>query len=303
MIRRQLAILPALAALTAALGGALGLFPGEGEAVAGPPAALRVMSFNLRYGTADDGPNAWPLRRELVKQTIGDFGPTVLCVQEALRFQLDELREAFPQLDEVGVGRDDGVEAGEYSAILYDRRRLERLSSGTFWLSDTPEVVASTSWGNQITRIVTWARFRDLESDRAFYVFNTHWDHQSQNSRERSAELMLERIASRDGGDPVIVTGDFNAGEDNPAFRRLVAGAGVAGVTGDALELRETFRALHPDATDVGTFNGFHGDRSGDKIDAILVTPEWEVVEAAIDRAHDGDRYPSDHFPVTAVLR
>lgn len=298
MIRRQLAVLAALAALTAALGAAIGLFPGEGEAVAvtGPPAALRVMSFNLRYGTADDGPNAWPLRRELVKRTIGDFDPTILDVQEALRFQLDELREAFPHLGEVGVGRDDGAEAGEYSAILYDRRRLERLSSGTFWLSDTPEVVASTSWGNQITRIVTWARFRDRESDRTFYLFNTHWDHQSQNSRERSAELMVERIANREGGDPAIVTGDFNAGEDNAAFRRLAAGSD------DALQLRETFRALHPGATDVGTFNGFEGDRSGDKIDAILVTPEWEIVEADIDRAHDGERYPSDHFPVTAVV-
>jgi len=265
-------------------------------------APLRVMSFNLRYGTANDGENAWSLRRDLVMRTIRDFDPTVLDVQEALRFQLDEIRETFPRLGEIGVGREDGVQAGEYSAILYDRRRLERLDSGTFWLSDTPDVVASTSWGNRITRIVTWARFRNRMvgqtegAGTTFYVFNTHWDHESQPSRERSAELILERIGSRDGDDPVVVTGDFNAGEHNPAFERLVAAEGAAA------DLRDTFRLLHSDAEDIGTFNGFTGDRTGEKIDAILVSPEWRVLEAAIDRTHDGDRYPSDHFPVTAVV-
>ena len=264
---------------------------------AAEPPPVRVMSFNLRYGTADDGDNAWPHRRDLVMRTIGDFNPTLLDVQEALRFQLDELHAEFPHLAEIGIGRDDGAEAGEYSAILYDLERLERLDSGTFWLSDTPEVVASTSWGNRITRIVTWTRLRDRAGGDTFYVFNTHWDHESQPSRERSAELILQRIADRAGGGPVILTGDFNAGEDNPAFARL-----VAAYAGAADHLRDTFRALHPDAEDVGTFNGFTGERSGEKIDAILVSGEWRVLEAGIDRAHDGGRYPSDHFPVTAVV-
>lgn len=275
---------------------------------------IRVMSFNLRYGTADDGDDAWPHRRDLVMRTIRDFDPTLLDVQEALRFQLDELHAEFPHLAEIGVGRDDGAEAGEYSAILYDRNRLEPLDSGTFWLSDTPDVVASTSWGNRITRIVTWARFRDRadggngsgnggESGGAtFYVFNTHWDHESQPSRERSAELILRRIADRAGGGPVIVTGDFNAGEDNAAFARLIGADAGAADAGAADHLRDTFRMLHPDAEDVGTFNGFTGERNGEKIDAILVSGEWRVLEAGIDRAHDGERYPSDHFPVTAVV-
>lgn len=259
-------------------------------------AALRVMSFNVRYGTADDGDDSWPLRRDLVMRTIADFGPTVLGVQEALRFQLDEIADAFPGFGEVGVGRDDGAEAGEYAAILYDTGRLELLDSGTFWLSDTPEVVASTSWGNGITRIVTWARFRDMEGaddGATFYVFNAHWDHESQPSRLRSAGLMLERIAGRDPLDPVLVTGDFNAGESNAAFRALL----------DGDDLRDTFRALHPEATATGTFNGFTGERSGDKIDAVLVSPDWMVTEATIVRSNDDGRYPSDHFPVTAVVR
>lgn len=255
--------------------------------------ALRVMTYNVRYGTADDGPDAWERRRELALRVISNNRPDVIGVQEALRFQLDEIARAFPRLSEVGVGRDDGDEAGEYSAILYDEDRLELLDSDTFWLSDTPEIVASTSWGNRIPRIVTWARFRDRRTNLTFYVFNTHWDHESQPSRERSAALLLERIAAREhAGEPVLVTGDFNAGESNPAFLALLDGG-----------LTDTFRALHPDAADAGTFHGFEGDRSGEKIDAVLASPGWRVREAWIVTLRDGDRYPSDHFPLMAVVR
>ncbi len=254
--------------------------------------SLRVMTYNVRYGTADDGTDAWEHRRELALRVISSNEPDVIGVQEALRFQLEEIAAAFPRLGEVGVGRDDGAEAGEYSAILYEKDRLELLGSDTFWLSDSPEVVASTSWGNRIPRIVTWARFRDRRTNRTFYVFNTHWDHESQASREQSAELLLERIAAREHPDePVLVTGDFNAGESNPAFAALLDGG-----------LADTFRALHPDATDVGTFHGFEGDRSGEKIDAVLASPGWRVREAWIVALREDGRYPSDHFPVMAVV-
>ena len=254
--------------------------------------ALRVMTYNVRYGTAADGPDAWEHRRELALRVIANHRPDVIGLQESLRFQLDEIAAEFPRLAEVGVGRDDGVAAGEYSAVLYDESRLELLGSDTFWLSDTPGTVASTSWGNRIPRIVTWARFRDRRTNRTFYVFNTHWDHESQPSRERSADLLLERIASREHPDEsVLVTGDFNAGESNPAFTALLEGG-----------LNDTFRTLHPDARDVGTFHGFEGDRSGEKIDAVLASPGWRVLEAWIVTLHDGSRYPSDHFPVMAVV-
>lgn len=271
------------------IGAACASAPTGGDGSGG---ALRVMTYNVRYGTADDGPDAWEQRRELALRVISDNRPDVIGVQEALRFQLDEIAAALPWLGEVGVGRDDGAEPGEYSAILYDEDRLELLGSDTFWLSDTPGVVASTSWGNRIPRIVTWARFRDLWTNRTFYVFNTHWDHASQPSRERSAALLLERVAAREHPDePVLVTGDFNAGESNPAFTALLAGG-----------LTDTFRALHPDAAHVGTFHGFEGDRSGDKIDAVLASPGWRVREAWIVTDHADGRYPSDHFPVIAVL-
>lgn len=258
----------------------------------GSDPSLRVMTYNVRYGTADDRADAWERRRELALRVISSNRPDVVGVQEALRFQLDEIAASFPRLGEVGVGRDDGGEAGEYAAILFDEDRLELLGSATFWLSDTPEVVASTSWGNRIPRIVTWARFRDRRTNRTFYAFNTHWDHESQPSRERSAALLLARIAAREHpDDPVLVTGDFNAGESNAAFTALLEG-----------RLNDTFRALHPDASGVGTFHGFEGDRSGEKIDAVLASPGWRVREAWIVTLREGNRYPSDHFPVMAVV-
>ena len=271
-----------------------------GAACAGAPRAsipvaepVRVMTFNIRYGTADDGAHAWPLRRDLVFGVIAAQRPTVLGVQEALRFQLDEIAAALPAFGEIGVGRDDGAEGGEYSAILFDRARLEALGQGTFWLSDTPDVPGSKSWGNHFPRVVTWAHFRDHITGAAFYVYNTHWDHESQASRERSAVLLLERIAARAAPDPVLLMGDFNAGPDNPAFRALLEGG--------AVRLSDTFRTVHPTG-EVGTYHAFQGDRSGARIDAILASPEWQVLDAAIITFSDGNRYPSDHFPATATL-
>lgn len=263
-------------------------------------APLRVMTFNIRYGTAQDGNDSWQNRRPLAIRTIRDYDPALLGLQEALRFQLDEIEAALPQFAEVGVGRDDGLQAGEYSAILYDRRRLDLLDSGTFWLSDTPEVPGSKSWGNNITRIVTWARFRDRSIGRTFYHYNTHWDHESQPARERSATLTLDRIVARGApGDPVLLTADFNSGEDNPAFLALLRAHGTGP---GAVQLRDSFRALHPNEAVTATYHGFKGETPGAKIDAILATPEWSVLESAIDKFNESGRYPSDHYPVTATV-
>lgn len=275
--------------------------PLASPALPAPQAAgsLKVMSFNIRYGTARDGDNAWELRRSVLLETIEAFGADVLGVQEALHFQLEELVAAMPRYRRIGVGRTDGVEAGEYAAILIDRSRLEVLEQGTFWFSDTPEVPGSTSWGNDIPRICTWARLRDRASGRPFYVYNVHWDHRSQPSRERSGELLIRSIARRAyGEDPVIVTGDFNAGETNAAFQRLLEAPEAPGAT----VLLDTFRSLHPAARDVGTFNGFEGTTTGDKIDAVLASGDWEVLAAEIIRDRRRGRYPSDHFPVTATV-
>ena len=257
---------------------------------------VRVLSFNIRYGTALDGMDAWPYRKELVYDVIRRQDSDFVGLQEALRFQIDAIRESVPGYDEVGVGRDDGRQAGEYSAILYKSDRWRAVDSGTLWLSDTPDDPGSMTWGNEITRIVTWARFVEEESGRAVQVFNTHFDHISQPSRVKSAELLASRIASREPADPVIVTGDFNAGEGNPAILYLKNTANESPV------LVDTFRALHPDADAVGTGGGFEGRRDGPKIDYVFAEPDARVREAGIIRDSRNGRYPSDHFPVYAEI-
>ena len=264
------------------------------------------MTFNIRYGTANDGVNSWPNRSALVIDVVRDRSPDILGLQEALRFQLDEMRTALPHYGEIGVGRDDGREAGEYAAILYRSDRFEMEESGTFWLSDTPRIPGSKSWGNRITRICTWARLASIETSERFYVFNLHLDHESQSSRERSVELLARRITEHADNDPVVVLGDFNAGEDNPAIRFLLGelAATDAGWSYPSPHLRDTYRTRYPTAgEDVGTFNAFRGESSGEQIDWILVSEHWDVLEAAIVRTHYDGRYPSDHFPVTALIR
>ena len=252
---------------------------------------LTVMSFNIRYGTANDGENHWLKRRDQLFALLREQRADIVGLQEALHGQIDEILHAVPGYAYVGVGRSDGRTAGEYAAILYRTARFQPRRSDTFWFSDTPGVVKSTSWGNQIERICTWAYFEDREGP-AFYVYNVHLDHQSQPSRERSAALLLEQVGARDPKAPAIVTGDFNAGEHNPAAVAMLA------------VFRDSFRVAHPDATEAGTFNGFNlGQTSGDKIDFVFVEPGTEVLDAAIVRTSRDGRYPSDHFPVTARIR
>jgi endonuclease/exonuclease/phosphatase family metal-dependent hydrolase len=264
------------------------------QAPAPQPAAaapLTVMSFNIRYGTANDGDNHWLKRREQLFALLREQQADVVGLQEALHGQIEEILTAVPGYDYVGVGRSDGRQAGEYAAILYRTARLEARRSDTFWFSDTPGVVKSTSWGNQIERICTWAYFEDREGP-AFYLYNVHLDHLSQPSRERSAALLLERIRARDPKAPMVVTGDFNAGETNPAAQAMLTA------------FKDSFRILHPDAREVGTFNGFtYGQTGGEKIDFVFVEPGAEVLTAEIVRSSSDGRYPSDHFPVTARVR
>jgi endonuclease/exonuclease/phosphatase family metal-dependent hydrolase len=252
---------------------------------------LNVMSFNIRYGTANDGPDRWELRREQLFQLLRDQMPDVIGLQEALHFQIDEILAALPEYRMVGVGRSDGRQGGEYAAILYRATRLTVRQTSTFWFSDTPEIVKSNTWGAALERICTWALFDD-QLGTPFYVFNLHLDHISQPAREKSGALLLDRIAARSPKLPVVVTGDFNTGESNPVTREV------------AKVLRDTFRVVHPNATEVGTANQFKlGTTMGEKIDYIFVEPGTEVISADIVRTSVLGRYPSDHFPVVARIR
>ncbi len=267
---------------------------------------VRVMSFNIRYGSANDGQNSWPHRRKLVFDLIRRHDCDVVGLQEALGYQIREIMEAVPGYDLIGVAREDGKDEGEYSCILYRKDRFEAAKSGTFWFSDTPEVPGSRHWGNVCVRICSWARLVEKETGRAFYAYNLHLDHVSQPSREKSAILLAQRIAARPHSDPFVVTGDFNAAEQNPVIRYLKGEAPLKEQWGASREcpvpMVDTFRALHPDAARVGTFNGFDGKRDGGKIDFVLAQASTEVREAAILYDNADGRYPSDHFPILAVL-
>ena len=267
---------------------------------------LQVMSFNIRYGSANDGINHWKNRKEMVCDVIRKHPSDVVGLQEALRFQIDVIREALPVYGEIGVAREDGNNEGEYSSVLYRTERFGVGESGTFWLSDTPEVAGSNTWGNACVRICSWARLIETKTGRGFYVFNLHLDHISQSSREKSAVLLSERIKNRRYKEPFVVTGDFNAGEDNPVIAYLKGEIAVEGPDGSKMKtpvpMIDTFRVLHPDEEDVGTFNGFKGNRQGDKIDYVFVPPGTKVLDAEILYDDVDGRYPSDHYPVISTF-
>jgi endonuclease/exonuclease/phosphatase family metal-dependent hydrolase len=249
---------------------------------------LVVMSFNVRYGTATDGLDAWPLRSSALVARIREAAPDVLGVQEALDFQVEFLERALPTHVRLGQGREGGAR-GEHSALFVHRSRFDVLEHRDFWLSETPELVASVGWDAALTRMCTWARLRERVSGREFSVWNTHFDHRGPLARERSAQLIAARLAQRGGAH--IVLGDLNAGEDEPPLGALRA-AGLV----------DAFRALHPDVQQVGTFHDFRGGLDGARIDFVLATDDFMPLAASILSAPAANgRWPSDHHPVVAV--
>lgn len=259
---------------------------------------LRVMSFNVRYNNPNDGENAWPHRKERVASMVRLYDADLVGVQEALKEMLDELAGLLPGYAWVGVGRADGREEGEYSAIYYREDRLELLDHDTFWLSETPDTPGSKSWDAAIERIVTWAHFRDRRTGETFYHFNTHFDHVGEQARAESARLILRRIRERAGGAPVVLTGDFNTLPDSDPYRILTEpGEAPGGTLRDAIDA-----SRHGHHGPTSTWNGFSAIEPGRRIDFIFVNGPIDVRQHAIlDDSWDG-RFPSDHLPVLAEI-
>ena len=268
---------------------------------------LRLMSFNVRYENDEDlGLRSWRKRVIGAVRMIRREKPDIIGVQEALHGQAADLWASLPDYEFSGVGRDDGRSAGEYSGIFFHRDRFkpDPTDSGTFWLSDTPEQPGSMTWGNKIPRVAAWLRLVDLATGRGFYVFNTHWDHQNQPSRERAALLIAERIDARKHADePVALIGDFNSVESNPGRiyltgqRVSVAGSEKAWPHG----LLDTYQFLYPTQKSRRTLHFWANSREGMlKVDHILVSRGATIKQAEIISADEP--MVSDHFPVTAQV-
>lgn len=255
---------------------------------------LTVMTFNLRYAS-DTPPNAWPQRRPVMKACLESVQPDLIGTQEGVYPQLKDLAADLPAYDWIGTGRDGGSR-GEFMAVFYRRARFEPLEFDHFWLSDTPNVIGSATWGNTNRRMVTWVRFRDRQTRGEFYFWNTHLDHAVQLAREKGAALIRDRVNALKTALPVLLVGDFNAvAGANAVYDLLVKDGGFQ----DAWELARERRNA-----DYNTFNGFTPPRrEGQRIDWILARGAAEVDWSEIVTfARDG-QFPSDHFPVVARLR
>lgn len=268
-----------------------------------PPNSLNAMSFNIRFNNPSDGENAWPHRKALVANTIQFHRADLVGVQEALKEQLDDLSALLPEFAWLGVGRDDGKELGEYSAILYRKDRFEVLQQVTFWLSEEPEHPGSVGWDAAITRVVTWAKFQDKRDAKKFFLFNTHFDHVGQRAREESAKLLLRQIQNVAGSEPVIVTGDFNATASNLVYEILVGDAVEQDSTTQAhglIDAREISMLPHygPD----WTFHDFGRATERPGIDYIFVNHRLNVLRHGVIADPAGGPYASDHLPVLAEV-
>ncbi|MFF2361424.1 endonuclease/exonuclease/phosphatase family protein [Streptomyces sp. NPDC058122] len=265
----------------------------QASATRRPRPRLDVMTYNLRFAS-DVEPNSWAVRRPVMRELLRRASPHVIGTQEGLYHQLLDIEaDLAPHYAWIGTGRRGGSN-DEAAAIYYDTRRLAPLEHDTFWLSDTPRVIASNTWGARFPRIATWVRFRDLrDGGRQFHVLNTHLDHASQYARVRAAELVAERIARFDPSLPRLVTGDFNApAHRNEAYDILLR----AGLT-DTWDTAASRSRLY------ATFHGYAPlTPDGDRIDWILAGPGTEVARASVDTFSLHGQFPSDHLPVRASL-
>lgn len=258
-----------------------------------PAVEVRAMTYNIRLDVASDGLNAWPYRRNELIGQIEIIRPDILGMQEVVPGQRRDLITAFPGYQFVGVGRDDGADSGEYSPLAISRNRFAVGSSGTYWLSPTPDR-PSLGWGANYKRIVTWARLTHRPTGTRILALNTHWDHESLAARSESAALMARWVAEQRRPDEhLLLLGDFNAALTEKSMT-LLAGAG--------LRDSRTFAAsvLGPEAS----FNAFSAmPPKAPPIDHILVTDGWTIQRHVTIAQHVDGRVPSDHFPVVADLR
>jgi endonuclease/exonuclease/phosphatase family metal-dependent hydrolase len=272
----------------------------EKEAVSEEAVSMRVMTFNIRFDNPDDGPDAWPHRKDFAASMFRFHHTDVVGTQEGLISQLEDLDEMLPEFDWVGVGRDAGDERGEFCAIYYRTSRFDLIEDGTFWLSENPDVPGSQSWDAALPRIVTWARLYDTKTDKRFIVFNTHFDHRGSEARQQSAKLILEKVAELSDDDPVLVIGDLNTVEDQDPYQ-ILADPDRGPVR---IELFDGFyHSEHGHHGPESTWNGFDRIFPDRRIDYIFTDSNFSVNQHGILADTRDGHFPSDHLPVVADVK
>ncbi len=257
-------------------------------------ATVKIMSFNIRYNNPDDGINKWENRKDWLTQSVRFFDVDIVGAQEVTYEQLTDMENLLPTYSYVGVGREGGKK-GEFTPIFYKIDRFELLENDTFWLSETPETVASKGWDAALPRILTWAKFRDKVTGTIFYHFNTHFDHRGKVARVNSAKIIVKEIKRIAKDNPLVVTGDFNSSPNSDPHTLLVKNG-----------LKDTFLQLDlenrygPDYT----ANGWKAEDRGpeNRIDYIFYNNGIKAINYQVLDGQRGKRYISDHFPVIVQL-
>lgn len=248
---------------------------------------LKVMSYNIRLGSAQDGTNSWALRYTATGKMLEDQKPDVFGVQEALEYQVRYIEEMCGY-ESVGVGRENGKKEGEHMSIFWNKKTVSMLKWGTFWLSDTPEK-PSKGWDAECFRTATWALMKDKKTGKKFYFVNTHLDHKGTEAQKNGLKLIVDRIAEiNPDGLPMVLTGDFNIEPKNPALKDLDA-------------CMQSARNIAEKTDDHATYNGW--GKSSTMIDYIYVSgfsscPEYQTVT----KRYEDRKFISDHYPIFARL-
>ena len=253
---------------------------------------LKVMTYNIRLSVDSDKENSWNNRKQETMALMSYYHPDYFGVQEAVPQQMVDIKTALSDYDYVGVGRDDGKNQGEYSAIFYDKSKLDVLKSGTFWLSETPEK-PSKGWDAAYNRVCTYAFFKIKKTGKQFLAMNLHFDHVGDVARVNSAKLILEKIKKLNPKNvPLTLTGDFNLTDDSEPIKII------------SKSLDNVF--YHSKKTHYGpkgTFTGFDINTiPQDRIDYIFVKGFEVLSNRTINDRRENLLYPSDHFPILAEI-
>lgn len=266
--------------------------------------SMNVMTWNIRYNEPNDGANAWPKRKDWAAEIIVNNKVDIAGFQEVLVGQLEDLKARLPEMDAYGLGRDDGKEAGEFSPIFFHKKRFELIDKSTFWLSPTPDKVASKGWDAALPRIASWVKLKDRQTGLVFFVINTHFDHRGAQARTESAALLLKYEREKFADHPVILTGDLNTTPDSPPYNVLTQNAVQ---TGNNTQVGPVFLDAYKrsEQTPEGpnsTWNSFKAIVPNQRIDFVFTTQSVKVQQfKTLDDQRDG-RFPSDHLPVVVRL-